>query len=94
MNTASILIKTDPQVKASAQKTAASMGLSLSSVINRYLKHFISTKAITFHADEEKPSKFLINSIRRAEEQLKKGETSPVFDNAKDAISWLHKQSE
>ncbi len=53
MNTAAILIKIDPQVKAKAQKTAEKMGLSLTSVINRYLEHFISVEKITFSVSDE-----------------------------------------
>ena len=92
MNTASILIKTDPQVKVKAQKTAEAMGLSLTSVINRYLKHFITTKTITFSTRGEEPSEYLTQSIKKARENRKKGKGSPVFDNAKDAIAYLYKQ--
>jgi antitoxin component of RelBE/YafQ-DinJ toxin-antitoxin module len=38
MNTASIFIKTDPQVKKEAQKTAKELGLSLSAVVTGLLK--------------------------------------------------------
>jgi antitoxin component of RelBE/YafQ-DinJ toxin-antitoxin module len=41
MNTAVINIKTDPKVKAKAQKKAAKMGISLSHVINNSLRNFI-----------------------------------------------------
>ncbi len=42
-------------------------------------------------AQEEEPSEYLIEAIKDAEDALKKGKASPVFDNAKDAIAWLHK---
>ena len=68
MNTASILIKTDPKLKKAAQKTADEMGISLTSVINRYLKHFIPTKTITFNANEELPSENILEGLKEAEE--------------------------
>ncbi len=91
MNTASILIKIDPQVKMEAQKVAEAMGLSLTSVINRYLKHFITAKTITFSARNEEPSEYLLQAIKEAKEDLKTGKASPTFDNAEDAIKWLNR---
>lgn len=41
---------------------------------------------------EEIPSEYLRTSLKRAEEQLQKGETSPTFDNADDLIDYLHQQ--
>lgn len=42
--------------------------------------------------EEEIPSEYLLDSFKKSEEQLKKGETSPTFDNADDLIDFLHKQ--
>lgn len=53
MNTAVINIKTDPKVKVEAQKVAADLGLSLSTVLNKYLKEFVRTKSVHFHAENE-----------------------------------------
>ncbi len=93
MNTASILIKTDPQIKAKAQKTAGAMGLSLTSVINRYLKHFIVAKTITFGVgDEEIPNAHTLKVLRKAEENYKKGNTSPSFKTGEEAVKWLEEQ--
>ena len=92
MNTAAIYIKTQPEVKAKAQKIAKTLGLSLSSLVDAWLRQFVKTKRLTFSAEEERPSKYLIESIRKSEEELRKGETSPAFDNVKDAIDWLEKQ--
>ena len=73
MNTASILIKTNPQLKAEAQKTAEEMGISLTSVINRYLKHFITTKTITFTIQDEIPNEKMLSSLRQSEDQYRAG---------------------
>lgn len=91
MNTAVINIKTDAKIKKQAHKVAAELGLSLSTVINGFLRYLIKTKTITFSANDEIPNEYLRGLIKRAEEDRKKGKASPVFDNAKDAINWLHR---
>ncbi len=96
MNTASIFIKTEPKIKQAAQKTAEELGFSLSSLINAFLRQLVKTKTITFSAKEldEIPNARTRAILKQAEEDLKTGNTSPLFDNAKDAIDWLHKQVE
>ena len=92
MNTAVINIKTQPEVKARAKEIANGLGITLSSLMNSWLKQLVKTKRVAFRIEEERPSKYLIESIKKSEEHLRKGETSPAFDNAKDAIEWLEKQ--
>lgn len=43
--TSTIIVKSDSKLKAQAQKTAAELGLSLSVVINNYLKKFVEEKS-------------------------------------------------
>ena len=43
-----INIKTDREVKISAQKLAKELGLSLSAVVNAYLKQFVRSQAVDF----------------------------------------------
>lgn len=88
MNTASILIKTNPKVKEEAQKTAEEMGISLTSVINRYLKHFITTKTITFTTQDEIPNKKMLQSLKQSEAEYKTGKAIS-FGNKKDLHSYL-----
>jgi addiction module RelB/DinJ family antitoxin len=90
MNTASISIKTEPELKTQAQKLANKMGISLTDVINRYLKHFVNTKSITI--DNEIPNEYLVRTLKKAEKDLYTGKTSPRFDNISDEIAWLEKQ--
>ncbi|MDD4990021.1 MAG: DUF6364 family protein [Candidatus Pacebacteria bacterium] len=47
MNTV-INIKTKKDLKESAKKTASDLGLSLSAVINGYLRQFVRNKAVYF----------------------------------------------
>lgn len=88
MNTAVINIKVEPTVKKKAQKVAHDLGLSLSGLINGYLKQLIRTKTAVFSLKEE-PSEYMIQSLKEAEDDIKEGYVSPDFDNAKDAIAWL-----
>lgn len=48
MKTAVINIKTDADIKSSAQKIAANMGLNLSTVLNGYLRQFIREEKLEF----------------------------------------------
>lgn len=47
MNTV-INIKTKKEIKENAQKIAANLGLSLSAVLNAYLRQFIRNRAVYF----------------------------------------------
>jgi addiction module RelB/DinJ family antitoxin len=88
MNTASILVKTDPKIKEQAQQTAEEMGISLTSLINRYLKHSIQTKSITFTANDEIPNQQTIESLRQSEEEYKAGKAIS-FEGKKDVLTFL-----
>jgi addiction module RelB/DinJ family antitoxin len=91
MNTAVIIAKTEPQVKIKAQKIAKDLGLSLSSLINAWLRQLIKTKTVVFSAvsKSEEPTQYLLDSLRESKRDIKAGRVSPSFDNADDAINWL-----
>lgn len=91
MSYAVVTTKIDPQTKKQAQETAERLGMPLSVVIKAFLKHFVRTKSIEFSARDEVPNEYLKSIMRQAEKDLKEGKASPVFDNAKDAIAWLHR---
>ena|SRR5436305_1038059 len=88
MNTASILVKTDPQVKKEAQETAKALGLSLSAVITRLLKEFVKTKAIRFSTAEvdEAPNEYFKQAVQRAQEHRREGKASPIFTDDKELL--------
>ena len=90
MNTAVINIKTEKSTKVEAQKVAENLGFNLSSVLRAYLKEFIRTKRVNFSLDE--PNNYLLNAMKKAEENRKKGKASPIFKDSKSAIKWLEKQ--
>lgn len=89
MNTAVVNVKVDPMVKKSAQKIARELGISLSGLINGYLRQLIRTKTVTFSTNREIPSDYMIKALKESEEDIKAGRVSPTFTNAKDAIAWL-----
>lgn len=91
MSYAVVTTKLDPQTKKEAQETAEKLGMPLSVVIKAFLKHFIRTKSVEFSARDEEPNEYLKSIMKQAEKDLKAGKASPVFDNAKDAIAWLHR---
>ena len=87
-----IIIKVEPATKREAQQTADVLGLSLSAVLKGFLKQFIRTKTVTFSATDEKPSKYLIDMVKQAREDLGAGKASPTFKTGEEAVAWLEKQ--
>lgn len=80
--------------------TAYKLGMPLSVVIKAFLKQFIRTKSLTFSLLDEKPSMYLLKSLKKSEEDVKSGKVVS-FKNGKDALNYLdaeiknekHKQS-
>lgn len=105
MNTAVINIKTEAEVKRQSQKIAKEMGISLSGLINGFLKQLVRTKRVEFTLDET-PNAYLRGVMKRAEKNYKTDKTSPIFtDNQKlikddpkryrhidTMVNWLEKQ--
>jgi len=87
MNTAIVNVKVNPIVKREAQKVAEKMGLSLSALVNGFLKHLIKTKTVTFTASEE-PTPYLLRALRESKEDIKAGRVTS-FKNPKDALTYL-----
>lgn len=92
MNTTAIYIKTDPEIKSKAQKVAKELGLSLSSLLNGWLRQLIKTKTVTFSSYGEYPNEATRKILRQAELDWKKGNHSPAFKTGEAAAAWLEKQ--
>lgn len=90
-NTTVINIKTDIRVKKQAQKIASDLGLSLSGVINGYLKQFVRTKTVIFTLEESIPTEYLQDAIKSAELDRKTNKTHS-FKTNKAAIDFLDNQ--
>lgn len=90
MNTAVVNVKVNPVVKIQAQKVAEELGLSLSSLINAFLRQLVKTKTVTFSAVSEEPTEYLLRALRESKEDIKAGRVVS-FDNAGKAIAYLDK---
>ena len=88
MKTAVITLKIEPKIKKEAQKAAEEFGMSLSSLVSGFLRDFIFNREIRFCQKEETPSQYLIDAIKEAEEERKKGNFHS-FAESKDAIKFL-----
>lgn len=88
MSSVVINIKTEQATKQEAQKIASDLGLSLSGVINGFLKQFVRDKAILFTLNENNPSPFLLNRVKSAKQGRKKSDFYS-FKNNKEALSFL-----
>lgn len=85
MNT-TISIQTTTETKTKAQKIAEKLGLSLSAVIDRYLKTFVKTKGADVR---EEPSEYLIKSLKQSEKDIKAGRVKS-FKNGKAALDYIN----
>lgn len=89
MNTV-ISVKVDKQVKASAQEVARSAGLTLSALVNAYLRQVVATRRIELYAPEQMTPK-LEKMIARVERSIAGGRTSKKFTDAQTFLADLEK---
>ena len=82
-----INFKTDIKIKKRAQELAGKFGLSLSDVLNVLLRNFVYKRELSLDLKEEDENN--LNLLEKLKE-IEKEDTSPGFNNAKDAISWLN----
>ncbi len=92
MQTAAIYIRTDPEIKTKAQKVAKELGLSLSSLMNGWLRQLIKTKTVTFTARDEIPNEYFKRTLAKARKNRKEGKSSPIFHSGEEAVKWLEEQ--
>jgi len=93
MNTTSLHIKIEPDIKKQAQKTADDLGLSLSAVTKVLLKQFIRTKRLSVGVRDmpEIPNARTRQVLKQAEEDIKAGRVLSSA-SAKDALEYLDKE--
>lgn len=89
MNTV-ISVKVDKDVKASAQEVAKSAGITLSALINAYLRQVSATRRIELYAPEQM-TPHLESLIREVELELSAGAESPGYERAEDFLDALKK---
>jgi addiction module RelB/DinJ family antitoxin len=91
MSKVAVSIKIDKGVKEKTQKMLKKMGLPFSTFINAQLYQFTENRGVYFGEPSYQMSKKLERTLKKVEEDYKNGKNiSPVFDNAKDAITWLN----
>lgn len=83
-------VKIDPEIKLRAQEVAASIGISLSTLINAYLRQIVATRRVELHAPEPMTPK-LEKLIREVEKERQRGEASRAFDDVENFIAALRK---
>ncbi|MFH1145390.1 MAG: type II toxin-antitoxin system antitoxin, RelB/DinJ family [bacterium] len=82
-------VKTDIGVKKEAQLIAEEIGISLSTIINIYLKQFIRDKEIRVSAVPEMTPE-LEKRLSVVERDIRRGKNiSPSFSSAKEAMRYL-----
>ncbi|MCX6712462.1 MAG: type II toxin-antitoxin system RelB/DinJ family antitoxin, partial [Candidatus Vogelbacteria bacterium] len=86
-NTAVINIKTNPKIKKQAQAVASDLGLSLSAVINAYLRQLVRDRKVEYEM-ESYPSPDLVKSIKEARLEYERGELQS-FTKIDDMIKFL-----
>jgi len=87
-----INIKTDKDIKKGAQKVAEELGLSLSTVVNAYLKQFVRNREIHL-TTAPRMSPELEEFLGQVEKDIKKKRNfSPAFSSGEDMDRWLNSQ--
>ena len=84
-----ITVRVEQEVKIEAQRLAKELGLSLSSLINAFLKQLIREKKLKFTISEE-PSEYTLRAIKKSEEELKSGKAYK-FSDPKKAVEFIDK---
>jgi len=89
MNTV-ISIRTDQNIKNAAQQVAKSVGISLSAMVNAYLRQVVATRRIELYAPEPMTPK-LEGLISEVEAELKSNQISRKFRDVDDFLADLKK---
>lgn len=83
-----ISIKIDEDVKVAAQAIAKSTGLTLSGLVNAYLRQVCVTRRIELFAPEEMTGQ-LESQVVTFEKELQEGEISKTYTTVESVISAL-----
>jgi DNA-damage-inducible protein J len=89
MNTTTILIKTDKEVKLRAQKVAQEIGIPLSTVLNMYLKQIGRERAIAFDL-KEVPNKKTARSLKESVKEYERVELRGPFESVEGLMAALN----
>lgn len=82
-----INLKTDPELKKFAAKTADKLGISISAVLNNELKRFTAEQSVTFDIPEV-PNTVTAKELTASRKQIEAGNYHP-FKNNDEALDFL-----
>lgn len=85
-----ISVKVDEDVKESAQAIAKSMGISLSSLVNSYLRQVSATRRVELYAPEEMTPQ-LEQLVAEVEKERSAGLAVGPFDSVEDMMKDLRR---
>lgn len=85
-----IMFKTDKKLKTAAQKTAKTMGIPFSAVMNEYMRDFVDKKRITFSAETYNPTPYLRKILDQGEKNLAEGKVK-TFSSIEEMFADLEK---
>ena len=85
-----ISVRTDKDIKDAAAQVAKSAGISLSALINSYLRQVVATRRIELYAPEPMTPK-LESLVAEVEAELADGKVSKKFSKAEDFLADLKK---
>ena len=85
-----ILIKTDKDVKASAQKAAQAIGVPLGTVMGMYLRKFANEQRIEFEAPLV-PNVRTAKALRKSQREFEQGKYAGPFSSIDDLFASLTK---
>ena len=85
-----IMFKTDKKLKEAAQKTAKTMGIPFSAVLNRLMNDFVENQEITFSTEQYNPTPYLKKILDQGEKDFATGKNIKTFDNLEDLFADLN----
>lgn len=85
-----IMFKTDKKLKEAVQKTAKTMGIPLSAVMNQYMRNFVDDQNISFSSEKYNPTPYLRKILDQGEKDLAAGKNIKTFDNLEDLFADLN----
>lgn len=88
MATASAIIsvKTDPSIKKKAHIVAKQLGISLSGIINAYLRQLVQKKEIHFKCHEEIPNKKTAQVLHEIDKDILESKNIGKVYNSKNIL--------
>jgi len=82
-------MKTDKKLRAEAKCVTEELGVSLSTVINAFLKQFVRDKEITLFANQYRPTPFLESILLQAQKEYDAGDFIGPFKTGANFVNHL-----